>query len=217
MAQVVEAFRFLASRVSTLERRLAFQDRPVDGAAYLVPARELGDWIAPMAGHIVATTPGGDVLHGDCGEGDLLHALMERGVPAVGIEPRGSVALAALERGCAVTICEVTEGMESRPADSLGGVVLSGAVDRLPLHALLPLLAQARRALRLSAPIVVVVTDPDDEVAWVTPALDLVEARPMHEQTWAMLLDRAGFVDIAPLRREGAGDGRFALSASTPA
>ena len=42
MGHVVEAFRFLSARVETLEARLAAQDRPVDGAAWLVPARELG-------------------------------------------------------------------------------------------------------------------------------------------------------------------------------
>jgi len=53
MSHVVEAFRFLSARVDTLEARIAAQDRPVDGAAWLVPARELGaladlwDRIAP--------------------------------------------------------------------------------------------------------------------------------------------------------------------------
>ena len=38
MGHVVEAFRFLSARVETLEARLAAQDSPVDGAAWLVPA-----------------------------------------------------------------------------------------------------------------------------------------------------------------------------------
>src|SRR5580698_145410 len=42
MGHVVEAFRFLSARVETLEARLTAQDRPVDGAAWLVPARALG-------------------------------------------------------------------------------------------------------------------------------------------------------------------------------
>ena len=42
MGHVVEAFRFLSARVETLEARLAAQDRPVDGAAWLVPARAIG-------------------------------------------------------------------------------------------------------------------------------------------------------------------------------
>ena len=50
MGHVVEAFRFLSARVETLEARLAAQDRPVEGAAWLVPARELGAWAEPDRG-----------------------------------------------------------------------------------------------------------------------------------------------------------------------
>ena len=49
MAQVVEAFRFLSARVGTLEQRLAYQDRPVEGASWLVSAEELGPWVTPVA------------------------------------------------------------------------------------------------------------------------------------------------------------------------
>ena len=37
MGHVVEAFRFLSAGVATLEARPAAADRPVDGAAWLVP------------------------------------------------------------------------------------------------------------------------------------------------------------------------------------
>ena len=79
----------------------------------------------------------------------------DRGAEAHGVEPRGAVALRAIERGCSVTIAEASEYMASRAEGSAGGVVLSGVVDRLPLHALLPLLAQSRRVLRRGAPLVV--------------------------------------------------------------
>ena len=42
MGHVIEAFRFLHARVSTLEARIATEDVPLDGAAWLAPARELG-------------------------------------------------------------------------------------------------------------------------------------------------------------------------------
>ena len=57
MGHVVEAFRFLSARVATLEARLAAEDRPVEGAAWLVPARALGPWAGPVAAHLVARTP----------------------------------------------------------------------------------------------------------------------------------------------------------------
>ena len=216
MGHVVEAFRFLSARVATLESRLAAQDRPVEGAAWLVPARELGDWIDPVSALVLARTPGGDVVHGDCGEGGLLEVLTTAGVAAHGVEPRGAVALRAIERGCSVTIAEVSEHLAGRASDSLGGIVLSGVIDRVPLHALLPLLGQSRRALGHDAPLVII-SEPGAAAAAREPvALDLIDGRPMHAATWELLLGRTGFVDVSPLPSVGEQDGRFALVATTP-
>jgi hypothetical protein len=217
MAQVVEAFRFLSARVRTLEERLAHEDRPIEGAAWLAPARELGEWVDPVVAHIVATTPGGEVLQADCGEGNLLGALGRAGVAARGVEPRGAIALAALEDGHTVALTEVADELALQPQASLGGLVLNGVVDRLPLHALVSLLAGARRALALGAPIVVVASDPDKGGSWSgAVAQELLAPRVLHAETWELLLARAGFVSVASLEGGTQGDARFAISAATP-
>ncbi len=219
MAQVVEAFRFLSTRVRTLEERLAFEDRPLEGAAWLVAAQELGRWVDPVVAHLVGAWPGGEVLHADCGEGHLVEALEKAGVLTYGVEPRGSVALGALERGRRVEITEVTDELAGRPPSSLGGLVLSGVVDRLPLHALVSLLARARVVLALGAPILIVASDPERKGTWSGAlAQDLLHARPLHAETWELLLHRAGFVSVSSLSGRGvdAEDGRFALVASCP-
>jgi hypothetical protein len=219
MAQVVEAFRFLSARVRTLEERLAYQDRPVEGAAWLMPAQELGPWIEPVVAHLAAAAApaAGVVLHGDCGEGALLSALHEAGMTVRGVEPRGAVALRALERGYAVALVEVIDELAAQPAATLGGLVLSGVVDRLPLHALVSLLEQSRRVLALGAPLVVVASDPDQSTAqWNPVARDLLQPQPLHAETWGLLLRRAGFDAVAPLERGDGGDTRFAVSATTP-
>jgi hypothetical protein len=216
MGHVVEAFRFLSARVEALEARLAAQDRPVDGAAWLVPARDLGALAGPVAAHMSARTPGGVIVHADCGEGNLLRALRERGAEAHGVEPRGAVALRAIERGSSVTIAEASEDVASRPDDSTGGVVLSGVVDRLPLHALLPLLAQSRRVLRRGAPLVVISEPVTAVAARDAAAQDLVDGVPLHQATWELLLARAGFVEVALLPDGTGQDRRIALSAVAP-
>jgi hypothetical protein len=216
MGHVVEAFRFLSARVETLEARLAAQDRPVDGAAWLVPAPEFGQLAGPVAAHVVTSTPGGVIIHADCGQGDLLHALDERGAESHGVEPRGALALHAIEHGCSVTMAEASEYLASRPEGSAGGLVLSGVVDRLPLYALLPLLAQGRRVLGRGAPIVLVSEGVASVSAREPAAQDLVAGRPLHEATWELLLQRAGFVEVAPLSAGAEGDGRVALSAVAP-
>ncbi len=215
MGHVVEAFRFLSARVETLEARLATEDRPVDGAAWLVPARELGPLAGPLAASVMACTPGGVIIHADCGEGALLHALRDRGAESHGVEPRGAVALHALEHGCAVTIAEASEYLASQADGSAGGLVLSGVVDRLPLHALLPLLAQGRRVLRRGAPLVVVSEAVGATQARDAVAQDLIAGRPLHEATWELLLRRSGFVEVAPMP-EDAPDHRIVLSAVAP-
>jgi hypothetical protein len=137
-------------------------------------------------------------------------------VPAHGVEPRGAVALRALEGGRSVTICEASEYFAARAAGSLGGIVLSGVVDRIPLHALLPLLAQCRRALAHGAPFVVVSEVPGASGTREPPAADLIEGRPLHAATWEVLLERSGFVEAAPLDGAAVQDRRFALTAVTP-
>ena len=216
MGHVVEAFRFLSARVTTLEARIAAEDRPVDGAAWLVPARELGPWLGPVAAHVLARTPGGDIVHADCGEGSLLAALAGRGAVALGVEPRGAVALRALEDGCSVSICEMSEFLAAREAGSLGGIVLNGVVDRLPLHALLPLLAQCRRALAHGAPLVIVSELTGAGDTREPPARDLIAGRPLHASTWELLLERSGFAEVAPLDGAAVQDHRVALTAVTP-
>ncbi len=218
MAQVVEAFRFLSARVETLEARLAAQDHPVDGAAWLAPAQELGQWVEPIAAHVVGCTPGGDVVHADCGEGALVAAIAAAGAPAEGVEPRGGVALHALEQGCRVAICEVHEHLSARPPGSLGGLVLSGVVDRLPVGAVVRLLAQGRRTLALGAPFVVVAEPAGSGEAWEPTASDLLAGRPLHGATWEVLLERAGFTSVAPLRGpiDLGNDTRLAVAAAAP-
>jgi hypothetical protein len=216
MGHVVEAFRFLSARVETLEARLAAQDRPVDGAAWLVPARVIGELAGPVAAHVVARSPGGMIVHADCGDGDLLRLLADSGVEAHGVEPRGALAVRAIERGCSVTIAEASEHVGSGAEGSTGGLVLSGVVDRLPLHALLPLLTRSRRMLRRGAPLVVI----SEPVASVEgrdeTARDLVDGRPLHQATWELLLARAGFVEVAPLPGRADQDRRLALAAVAP-
>ena len=216
MGHVVEALRFLSARVATLEARIAAQDRPLDGAAWLVPARELGPWLGPVTAHVLARTPGGTIVHADCGEGSLLRALAERGAAAQGVEPRGAVALRAIESGRSVALCEVSDYLADRRAGSLGGIVLNGVVDRLPLHALLPLLAQCRRALAHGAPLVVVSELSGAGVTREPPARDLVAGRPLHASTWELLLERSGFAEVAPLDGAAVQDHRVALTAVTP-
>jgi S-adenosylmethionine:diacylglycerol 3-amino-3-carboxypropyl transferase len=125
------------------------------------------------------------------------------------------VALRALEAGHEVVISEVAEHLAGRAAGSLGGIVLSGVVDRLPLHALVPLLAQCRRTLALGAPLVLVAEAPRRGSSRPAPAGDVVDGSALHADTWELLLVRAGFTEVGTLA--AGDDARIALTAAQPA
>ncbi len=219
MASAMAAFASLAERVQMLEDRSALENWRPSGSASLAPAEELGPWTAPVAAHLLAASPQGDVLHADCGEGGLLSSLADEGVPAIGAEPRGAVALVALEHGCSVTIAEAAEVLRDRDQASLGALVLSGTTDRAPFPETVGLLARALGVLKPNAPIVVVVTEPDALGAgWDPVAREILAPRGLHAQTWEFLLQRAGFVQVAPLAGPPTNDtgSRFALAARAP-
>ncbi len=217
MGHVIEAFRFLSARVRTLEGEMAHQHEPVLAPAWLAPAQPLGPWTSLIADHMAKASPAGNVLHADCGDGSLLTALQSAGLTAEGVEPRGGIALGPLELGHRVTINEAVDVLAGAGAGSLGGVVLSGVVDRLPLADLTTLLSRTRHALAAGAPLVVLSTVPvGSEAEWDAPASDVVPGRPMHTATWEFLLDRAGFVGTSVMAGPTEIGPRLALSAFVP-
>jgi hypothetical protein len=150
------------------------------------------------------------------GSGGLWRAGGGAGASASGAPPRGAVALDALDRGCDVTICELLEDVAARPDGSLSGLVLSGMVDRLPLHALIALVNHSRRVLALGAPLVLVLRDLEEAASRDQTSWDLIQRQALSSETWELLLDRAGFVDIAPLAADGGADPRRIITALAP-
>ena len=213
MGHVIEAFRFLAARVETLEQRLELEDHPVRGMAWVEPARELGPWASIIVEHLMRAGSPGQVLHADCGSGQFLAALTEAGATALGVEPRGAMAFEAAEAGHEVTLMELSSFLPTRPAASLNTVVLSGVVDRLALHALVQLLSEVRRTLRQGGSVVVVAESTSDVRGQV--ARDVFPFEPLHVESWLYLLREVGFVG-GQILDGPADDGRIAVTASVP-
>jgi hypothetical protein len=91
---------------------------------------------------------------------------------------------------------EVAGRLATMPDGSAGGVVLSGCVDRLDLFGKVGLVHQALRVTEAGGAVVLLVTD---QSAWdrslPLPARDLLPGRPLHPETWLLLLRRAGAAD----------------------
>lgn len=207
----LEALRFMAARVERLERDAAVRRRPVDGLAWFEP-----DDVVPLHAARVADAVRGDgisggVLHVECGGGELLVRLGQAGVEARGADPRGALALEAAGRGVTAEESEALDALAASAPGSLRAVVLSGVVDREPLPQLLALLDGALRALGAGGLLVVVSRGPGSVGGWAAVARDLLPGRPLHAETWELLLQRAGCTEVA--RLSDGPDGAYAVSA----
>ncbi len=195
---LIEALRFLSARVERLEDAGRRRRSPVAAVGALA-ASPPGGWAGPVAAWLGSARPEGPVLHGECGDGELVEALVASGIEAKGAEPRGDVAWRAADRGVPVVVGEVPDLLALQPAGSLGGLVLSGVVDRLPVEELAALVGTAAERLAAGAPLVVVGTSPEDAAGWDPVARDLLPGRPLRPETWEVLLARAGFVEVGRL------------------
>jgi hypothetical protein len=136
----------------------------------------------------------------------MMLALHRAGQRVRGVEPRGPAAwtslasLDAAEDGPPVEVVlgEVNDHLSGTGDRSVAGVVLAGCVDRLDLVAKVGLLEQALRATRAGGAVVVLTTD---QAVWdqglSRPERDLAPGRPLHPETWTLLLRRSGADDVA--------------------
>lgn len=208
VAQSVEALRFLGQRVAELEAAQARRRTPVRAVEQLAPSPPVAPWVATIVGFLEQPGTGAPVLHAECGDGALVEALRARGTAASGAEPRGPLVWAAAERGVRVALEGAREQVAAAERGSLGGLVLSGIVDRAPLEDLVELVGIAAERLSPGGALVVLSASPDQPaVGWGAVARDLLPGRPLHPETWPLLLEGAGLVDPSalnvPPRAEG--------------
>jgi len=189
----VRALRTLAERTTHLEEQMA-QWRPAedDGRDRPAEAPDLGEWDQAVVGHLSAVT--GRVLHAECGQGAMVEALRGAGVDAYGVDPRGPLVDAAVAAGLEAWPDDPVSHLGAVADGGLGGLVLSGCVDRLPLGRQRLLVELAAAKLAPGGRLVILAVKPE-EWPGAVPALeaDLAPGRPLHAVTWVHLLDRARF------------------------
>ncbi|HZD66433.1 MAG TPA: hypothetical protein VE152_10065 [Acidimicrobiales bacterium] len=137
----------------------------------------------------------GRVLHAESGDAGLLGALVGAGVDAYGVDPRPPALAAAEARGLEAW-AETAPGHLAAVGDaSLGGLVLSGWVDRLGPGHHRWLADRLGAVLAPGGTVVVLGTAPGTSAGdRPPPEADLAGSRPLHARSWAHLL-RAGGVD----------------------
>ena len=207
---LIRGLRLLGQRVDRLEQSVTGGTGfPVVGdspsAASLAPSPELAHWEALVTATFAQVR--GRVLHGECGTGTLVAGLRRGGTDAYGVEPVGERAEAADAAGLEARPLEVIDHLRALREGALGGLVLSGCVDRLPPLAQHELVALAASRLGAGASLAILGTAPEAWWRAVGPvAADLAPGRPLHPETWARLLEAAGFSAVE-LHRGPAAEG----------
>ncbi len=206
LASASEALRFLAARVEQLEADAARRRVPVDDMAELFDPFDVSDWTDAVVQWLASGRPHGDVVHGECGDGELLAALSSAAIDAYGIEPRGSWARATSGRDLRVHLADTAEYLRTLAPASIAGIVLSGVVDRIAVEDVVDLVELGASKLRVGAPIVVIGAGHLGVGGWSPSARDLAPGRALSVETWDRLLRRAGCSEVHGLEAGARGD-----------
>jgi hypothetical protein len=155
----------------------------------------------------------GPVLHAECGDGRVVEALAAHGLKARGADPRLSERASG---DTSIVAAGALEYLGATPGGTLGGLLLTGVVDRLRPGAARALAQLAARCLAPGGVVVLVSARPEVIVAIDPVAADLAPGRPMHPVTWCHLLAHCGLSELTVFEPDAAEPDVFAVSARRP-
>ena len=167
-----------------------------------VPMPDASAWASEVAAWVVHPS-GLPVVVGELGDRRVLEALAGSGAEIDGVDPRMERAwslrteLPGRPGQVRVTVDDVVDHLGRLPVADRSAVVLSGSVDRAPLAGKVALVRESWRALVPGGALILLVCD---QAAWdaaLEPAVrDLLPGRPLHPDTWAVVLVHLGLVDV---------------------
>lgn len=146
-----------------------------EGTAVAI-AEELG------AGQVVVLTSGA---------GSVVAAATERGVPAYGIDRDPIAILPGVEAGLDLRAVEPLTHLDSVVTGSLGGLVLAGVAETLPLPSIVALCGEAVRCVRPGGKVIVAVANPADRGS---VEAELRAGRGLSPAAWMQVLEYVGAV-----------------------
>ncbi len=194
---VARGLQLLDQKVRDLEAVVPGADpRVLDELRHLPPQPVPGEWYELLAGELGPVR--GRVLHAECAAGELVLALLAAGISAYGVDPHRELLGHATRRAADVRPEGALAHLRALPADTLGGLVLSGVTDTGPAGVQLAVADEAARTLGPGGRLVVIASDPG---SWSPVRRDLAPGRPFHPDTWAHLLHARGFTGVRVERR----------------
>ena len=188
---ITRAVRLLSERVDALETVTVVA---ADRTLAEIKERRAGPDLSAFEALVLSSlsSVAGRVLHTECGDGSLLSALVNKGVDGYGVEPVERLVMEASRAGLDVRADDALTHLKALPAESLGGLVLSGAVDALPLGSVLELADRAGVVVADGGVMIVLSAGPPTD-----PVIaDLAPGRALHPETWVHLLGERGYHDV---------------------
>jgi hypothetical protein len=212
--RLVRALQLLDDRVQRLEQAASGHAAVLPPEVAALAARPLpgGPWAEVALASFAPAT--GRVLHAECRDGALLAALQAAGLDAYGVEPSPRFAVAT---EAAVDVRQESAGahLRSLAPGSLGGVLLSGCADALPVADLVDLLDLLATRVGPRGRVMVLSAGPvPPEDASEVVAYDLAPGRPLFAETWAALLPARGWGEVVVHRASAADSEPYAITAS---
>lgn len=190
---ITRAVRLLGERVDALETvTVTASERTLAEVRERRSGPDLKPWAAFTAAQLTGVR--GRVLHTECGDGTLLAALGS--ADAYGVEPVEALAMAASRAGLDVRADDALVHLRALPDATLGGLILSGGIDALPLGEVLEIADRAAAVVAPGGTLVVISTGPRTGTPDDPVVSDLAPGRPLHAQTWSHLLTARSFVDL---------------------
>jgi hypothetical protein len=193
-----EAIRFLEARVACLELRAETDREVLSRARCFHRSPDLNGWAGTILELLDSASGGpnacrGPVVHAECGGGELVARLALDGWTVVGVDPAPGAAWDAAEKGVAVRIQEALGYLSSVEPSSLGGVVLSGFVDRVGPARALEAIRLGFASVAAGCPVVVIGTHQGWWGECMRPeGRDLSPGAPMLPATWKVLMESEG-------------------------
>ncbi|GAC1595688.1 MAG: hypothetical protein NVS3B21_18920 [Acidimicrobiales bacterium] len=197
---ITRAVKLLGERVATLETVTVLAgERTLSEVRERRAGPDLTAWVPVVTAELEGVT--GRILHTECGAGNLLAALAKAGADTYGVEPVEALAMAASRAGLDVRADEALVHLRALPDRTLGGLILSGSIDALPLGEVLETADRAAATVATGGTIVVISAGPQAWERGTDPVVaDLAPGRPLHAQTWGHLLAERGFTDVRTIR-----------------
>lgn len=211
---VSRMFHVVVDHIEDLEATVEAHRSP-DLPAAVVPAAHTGTtWWAPAAVTALASMPD-RVVVGDCGDGSLVEVLGAAGVDAYGVDPSELALEPALDRGVDVRAESILRHLDVVSGEALGGIVLTGSVQWLRPNEREHLLELVSSRIMIGGVLVLHSASPESWATAGSPVVrDLAPGRPLHPETWSLLLSSRGFSVTATVL---GGDDRRLAHVSTAA